>query len=320
VGAYSLDDLVRICPDPIIGVDQNGTINRFNTAAERLLGYARNEVIDRMRIDSLYDPPEMARKVGAMMHSGEYGQPGQVEGYEAVLRARGGRRVDIRLSATHVYDDGIRVGSIGFFHDLTERKEMEAALKRLSVTDNLTGLFNQRHFHTCLHSEIDRARRYGRPLSLICIDLDGFKAVNDQLGHSKGDDVLGLIGEVLHALMRRADLPFRYGGDEFMLLLPETRAAEATALAERVRMALLARWPADWEAHHPDVPRVTLSLGAAELAPDEDGHALVKRADLAMYEAKRSGGDQTVLADERIGRLIEQRVVQLSTRRDRASR
>lgn len=287
-----LDEFVDICPDPVIGVDPRGIINRFNTAAERLLGYRRDEVIGRLHIESLYAPASEARRIGKLLKSGN----GQIEGLETALMSREGRRIAIRLSATLLHAGDEIIGSIGFFHDLTERKALEEALKHASITDMLTGLHNQRHFYPRLEEEIIRARRYRRPLSLICSDLDHFKSVNDRLGHQAGDLILREIGVMVARTVRGSDAAFRYGGDEFMVLLPESHAGEALHLAERLRAGCKSCWPPAWESLYPDLARVTMSIGIAELSGEEDAEHFVHRADLAMYEAKRAGGDRCRVA------------------------
>ena len=152
-----------------------------------------------------------------------------------------------------------------------------------SATDALTGLRNHREFHEELHRRVELVRRHGRPLSLALIDLDGFKAVNDTMGHRAGDRVLAKMGLLLRD-GRPEDLPFRTGGDEFALLLPETHADGAQIVAERIREQV--------EAH---IEGVTTSIGVVELtvhAPDAE--ALIEAADAALYTAKRQGRNRVV--------------------------
>lgn len=297
-----LDDMIRLCPDSIIGVDREGTIILFNEAAERLSGHDRDSVVGKMPITQIYDPPEIARDIKRKMYSAEYGGMGRVADVETTLRHRDGGLIPVRLSATLLMADGVETGSVGFFHDLTVRKQMEARLRELSVTDSLTGLFNQRHFFTVLADEVERAVRYRRPLSLICFDLDGFKPVNDRLGHQEGDNIIRAVGTVLRETLRRSDPAFRYGGDEFMVLLPEAGLESARETAERIREGFGGRMAEKAEFRSHGLRPVGFSIGVAELGPGESRDMLVKRADLAMYEAKGAGGDRVVTAGERIGR------------------
>jgi diguanylate cyclase (GGDEF)-like protein len=152
-----------------------------------------------------------------------------------------------------------------------------------SATDGLTGLRNHREFHEELRRRVDLARRHGRSLSLALIDLDGFKAVNDTSGHRAGDRVLAKVGLLLRD-GRPEDLPFRTGGDEFALLLPETDVEGAQIVAERIREQV--------EAH---IDGVTTSIGIVDLTVQvPDGDALIEAADAALYVAKRQGRNRVV--------------------------
>jgi diguanylate cyclase (GGDEF)-like protein/PAS domain S-box-containing protein len=297
-----LDGMIRLCPDSIIGVDRGGTIILFNEAAEGLTGWDRSEVIGRMSITRIYHPPEMAREVKRRLHSSAFGGVGRLNEMETHIHHRDGHPIPVRLSATLLLREGEETGSVGFFHDMTVRKQMEARLRELSVTDSLSGLFNQRHFYTLLEDEVKRAVRYARPLSLICFDLDGFKPVNDRLGHLEGDNIIRAVGAVLTETLRRSDPAFRYGGDEFMALLPETGGESARETAERIRERFAARMAEKAIFRSHGLRPVSLSVGVAELGAGEHRDMLVKRADLAMYEAKGAGGDRVVAAGERIGR------------------
>ncbi|MCV6589388.1 MAG: sensor domain-containing diguanylate cyclase [Marinobacterium sp.] len=286
--------LTELCPDPIIGVDRKGIISIFNSAAEQLLQYPRNEVLGRMSIVQVYGGIERARKIkGLLDHPDMYGGKGRLEGYETELYARDGCRIPIRLSATLMEpENDAPQGSIGFFHDQTARKKLEARLKELSVTDDLTGLHNQRHFYETVESELERARRYGRALSLICIDLDHFKQVNDQLGHLEGDRVLRFIGKVIRRELRKTDQAFRYGGDEFMVLLPETEVVAAEILADRLRLRFREYSPYNRGTPPTTAYELSLSLGVTVTDGFETVEELINRADKAMYKAKQSGGNR----------------------------
>lgn len=280
--AADLQELVSLSPDPIIAVNREGLIVLFNQAAERLLGYAGAEVIGRLPITQVYPTADHARRVNKQMYAGP---DRQIQGYETQLVARDGRVIDIRLSARLLARDGEDVGSIGFFHDLTETKRLEAQLKQMSVTDNLTGLHNQRHFMSVLETEIERARRHHRPLNLICIDLDNFKQVNDVLGHLEGDRALRFAARTIEGELRKADMAFRYGGDEFMVLLLDTSAEEAGVIGQRLKAAFDARWAEEW-LPMPGCPAVSVSVGIAEFDRQESIEELMHRADTLMYRSK----------------------------------
>ncbi len=297
-----LDDLIALCPDSIIGVNRKGIIIIFNQAAELLTGYSAEEAIGQMHIMAIYNSESLAKDIKKKIYSPDFGGMGKLDGSEVEVLNRSGRKVPIRLSATLIYKDNEEIGSVGFFHDLTKRRQMELKLRELSITDSLSGLYNQRYFHTSLRECIERAKRYQRSLSLICFDLDHFKQCNDKLGHLEGDNIIRLAGQILKQVLRKADLAFRYGGDEFMAILPETGLDGAKITAERIRAEFNNRWPFEIVCPRKDLSRVTLSMGVAMLNMDEEPETFIKRADLAMYEAKQSGGNKVVEAISRIGK------------------
>ncbi|MBW2108236.1 MAG: diguanylate cyclase [Deltaproteobacteria bacterium] len=175
---------------------------------------------------------------------------------------------------------------------IAERRRMEARLRELTVTDDLTKLYNSRHFFRQIQSEIDRAARYDHPLSLLLLDVDGFKRFNDTYGHLEGDRVLMALGGVIQNCMRKNDSGYRYGGDEFTVILPMTRGREAVTVAERIRKGFRA------EAFSPESDQdfqASVSIGITQCRPGEGWQELTKRADKAMYEAKSLGGNRSCL-------------------------
>jgi diguanylate cyclase (GGDEF)-like protein len=162
-----------------------------------------------------------------------------------------------------------------------ELEEKTRILQEVSITDNLTGLYNQRHFYHVLGQEMERARRQERPLSLLLLDIDGFKNYNDRHGHQDGDEALMSLGEVIRDSIRKnVDSGFRYGGDEFTVILPETNRKQAKGVAERIVRAFAGKG------------RATLSIGLVDLKPIYDLRQFVKLADEAMYRAKHQGGNR----------------------------
>lgn len=159
-------------------------------------------------------------------------------------------------------------------------------LKEASTTDGLTGLYNHRAFLDRLEQEFHRARRYGSNLSILLIDLDDFKKVNDSLGHLAGDEVLKQIGKILKENVRSSDFVARYGGDEFVIILPETSEHEAYAVGEKLRKTVEKY---DLKVNSSTV-RLSLSIGISTLGPEHRSYFdLIEEADRAMYEAKQSG-------------------------------
>jgi diguanylate cyclase (GGDEF)-like protein len=175
--------------------------------------------------------------------------------------------------------------------------EAYSTIEKMSITDELTQLFNRRHFHARLDEEIARARRYDHPVSLLMMDIDHFKTINDRYGHQTGDDVLKAISALFGSNTRSADIVARYGGEEFVLLLPETQKETAGVTADKLRAAIerQAFTPPDQSPFH-----VTASFGVACLDMTDKNNAdtaqqIVKMADDAMYQAKQAGRNRVVV-------------------------
>lgn len=180
-----------------------------------------------------------------------------------------------------------------------KNRELEQAnkrLRKLSITDGLTDLFNHRHIHELLHEEFERTRRSGEPLAVAMLDLDRFKQVNDTFGHPTGDVILYETARILRDTAREIDMVGRYGGEEFIVLLPGTDEEAAAQFAERVRQAVSGHLFRD-EAHE---VRMTISGGVASFPGLDIDHpdVLIKRADEALYSAKETGRDRIVRASE----------------------
>ena len=167
-----------------------------------------------------------------------------------------------------------------------ELRKSEKGYKDLAITDGLTQLYNSRHFYSQLEMEIDRANRYNHPLSLLLMDIDDFKQFNDTYGHLEGDKVLAAFGKVVQRCVRAVDAGYRYGGEEFTVILPETDVQGAVFAAERIRKGFEAEIfsPIPNETVH-----ITVSVGVTQYEPEEKLKAFVKRTDKAMYSAKKEG-------------------------------
>jgi diguanylate cyclase (GGDEF)-like protein len=217
------------------------------------------------------------------------GRGRSLEQVGVVSIARAGRDFDDAEYDLFAYLTGQAAVSI-------ENVDLHEMVRVQAVTDELTGLFNLRHFHETLDGEIERSRRFNQPVGLMLLDIDDFKAVNDTYGHQQGDLVLIEVGRVLRALSRDIDEPARYGGEEMAVILPQTDVAGAELLAERMRAAVagieIDRLDGDGRL------RVTASFGVASLpanAGDKDG--LIAEADAALYRAKRTGKNRVGRAE-----------------------
>ena len=170
-----------------------------------------------------------------------------------------------------------------------ELKEANATISRLAATDELTGLSNRRSFNDRFSAALSYARRHTCPLSLIMIDLDNFKTVNDTFGHSQGDHVLRAFADLLREMIRTEDLAARWGGEEFIIILTHTSIEAATALAERIRVAF------EQQSSRLISSLLSASFGVVQLQNGEDEDAIVRRADAALYRAKHEGRNRVVL-------------------------
>jgi len=183
-------------------------------------------------------------------------------------------------------EDDVRLAEIlaGHVNEEIQRVRLEEELRRQAIHDPLTGLYNRRHLAEVLEREVRRAKRYGRPFTVMIVDLDNFKQVNDRYGHLGGDEVLKKVAQVLQESVRESDLLFRYGGDEFVIVLPETDGA-ARRVAARLRKRL-ANWT---KKQGVDDVGLGLSIGVARWTPEKPLSAedLLRRADAALYRAKR---------------------------------
>jgi diguanylate cyclase (GGDEF)-like protein/PAS domain S-box-containing protein len=270
--------------DAIISNDLNGIIRSWNPAAERMFGYASAEVVGQnicILVPSERDDEER-------WHLEQARRGERVEPYETVRRRKDGSLIDVWVTTAPLKDSqGIVIGTSKIARDLTERKEMERMLEEEAHTDALTGTATRRYFQEVAHRELARVRRHGGAMSLVTLDVDHFKKINDGYGHAVGDRVLQAVARECREILREEDTVARLGGDEFVLLLTATGSLEANKVAERLRMAFTA---VEIPTETNPALHFTASIGVAALTPDDASiDDLLLRADKALYTAKQAG-------------------------------
>lgn len=265
-------------------MDHDGRIIQGNDAGRRIWGGARY-----VGIEQFGEYKGWWRDTGKLIRSEEWAAARAINKGETSINEEieiecfDGTRKIILNSALPIRDDaGEIVGGIIVNVDITDRIGMEERLRLAAETDELTQALNRRRFLEVLDEEINRAVRYARPLSLIMFDVDRLKEINDSGGHEAGDRALVWLCEVVRSAVRKNESLARFGGDEFMLLLPETRLQAAIKTADRLCKSLAQRRDA---APAP----LACSFGVCEYAAEETGDEFIRRVDQALYKAKSEG-------------------------------
>ncbi|WP_051511834.1 GGDEF domain-containing response regulator [Skermanella stibiiresistens] len=289
-----LKNVLDLAHDAVVSVDADQRIVLFNPAAERMFGYQSDEILGEPMSVLI---PDRLRSVhtdhfnGFLRHavvSRDMADRPEVNGRH---RDGTGFPIEVSLSRSEGPDGPIVTAMI---RGITERKRAEARLVLLATTDPLTGIANRRHLLDLAERELARLWRYGTPFSLIMMDVDHFKRINDTHGHAMGDEALRRLAAVCAETLRQSDLLGRMGGEEFAILLPEAGEVEAMAVAERVRLRASRLRVASGDGAE---LRLTVSLGIAECRRDDLRiEQPLARADLALYQAKASGRDRVVPA------------------------
>jgi diguanylate cyclase (GGDEF)-like protein/PAS domain S-box-containing protein len=285
-----------------VGMDMRLTY--VSPSVTRLLGFTEEEAMART-MEQAFTQVSFVKAMQIFaeeisIESTGHVDPARSRMLELDLVRKDGSTVTVEGNFCFIRDPtGQATGMLSILRDITDRKQVEASLRdsenryrELSIIDDLTQLYNSRHFYHQLKIEIDRADRYNQPLTLLLLDLDDFKVFNDAYGHIEGDQVLLRLGQVVKRQLRQTDSAYRYGGEEFTILLPMTTNTDGAVTAERIRTEFQ-------KEHFSPVPgqdvRVTLSIGLAQYKAKEDMKALVHRVDQLMYQGKKNGERQGLL-------------------------
>jgi diguanylate cyclase (GGDEF)-like protein/PAS domain S-box-containing protein len=275
-------------------VDLAGNFTFFNDSVCRVLGYPREELMG-MNNRHYTEKEEFKKIFQAYSKVYKTGETNKEFGQQ-IIRKDGTKRY-IEGSISLLKDSADKpTGFRGILRDLTERKKAEEELKKseqryleLSIIDDLTQLYNSRHFYAQIEKEIERSNRYQQPLTLLMLDLDKFKDFNDTYGHVEGDNVLSRLSQVIKECLRETDSAYRYGGEEFTIMLPMTIIEEGFVTAKRIQTKL--RKETFTPVPGKDI-YMTVSIGLAQYKPKEEIKAFVNRADQLMYQAKKNGRDR----------------------------
>ena len=282
--------LLNATTDSAILIDTKGKIPAINEIAAKRLS---KHNVDMMR-KNLFDilPPTLAQQRKFRIDQAlDTGDPLQFEDAFAGT---------IFFNSLYpVFDRQGKIQNLAYFsRDITAQRQIEQELreskkkyKELSITDGLTKLYNSRHFYNNLQLEMERANRYHRSLALLMIDVDDFKKFNDTYGHLVGDKVLAKTGEVIRNALREADTGYRYGGEEFAVILPETVGPGAVEVAERIRKELAAM-PLTLKSKTSRF--ITASMGVSELQAKDKLSGFIRRADKNLYIAKTEGKNRVI--------------------------
>lgn len=264
----------RLLPSPVLELDPAGEVTYLNPAAERLFPELKAQGQSHPLLQGSVELFATLRQ-------------GKQQGEATQEVKLGEATYELRIS--YVYEVClIRIYAL----DISQRKRDEEAIHILATTDSLTGIANRREFSAILAKEVERAKRYRIPLSLAMYDLDFFKRVNDSFGHDVGDYVLRAVTALVKEHIRVTDTAARWGGEEFMVLMPHSDMQAAMTAAEKLRLAIA--------SHRFDkAGEVTASFGVAAFEPQDDLHSLLKRVDDALYLAKQRGRNRVeMLAGE----------------------
>jgi len=278
--------------DAIIITDENDVLLFANRGFEQISGYSPEEAVGTSVIALLHPQHIRWETLEPDRRMPEFDQGSGLRALFRFKRKDGSfAYVDASIVEVHDENDDV-VRRVSGWKEMSEVAQRGRQILEQAATDELTGLLNRHAGQARAEAAVSIASAR-HPFSVVIADVDGFKQVNDRHGHQVGDRVLAAVARQLQAATRSSDSAVRWGGDEFVLLLPGARADPAAWLAERARMLVA-------ESHDPDAGAISMSFGVAQWAPGESFDSLLERADAALYTAKANGGDRVQLAAIRV--------------------
>lgn len=296
-GVMSESELCRTMLDHsqegVYFIDRKFVLRFWNDSAERITGISASEMIGMTVTDNVLSP------------IGENGEPihearspvkmamldGKVRESEVWIRHRNGYRVPVHLRTVPIKKFSKILGVMESFVDVSKRQEIEneaEKYKTLAFTDKLTGLFNRRYIEDFIKSRLEDFRRLSLPFCVMFIDIDHFKAFNDNYGHEMGDEVIKMVGESCQLMIRSSDLFGRFGGEEFVTVLSGTNEQNMYVIADAMRTIV----ENTGIRSNGDALKVTISIGATMVRAEDSLESILKRADDFLYKSKEAGRNQ----------------------------
>jgi diguanylate cyclase (GGDEF)-like protein/PAS domain S-box-containing protein len=286
--------------DAVYFVDPERHILYWNHAAEALTGYAAAEVVGKRCSDDVLCHVDesgrtLCRSECPVSRSMKLGIPSKADAY---LRCRDGHRLAVSVRVVPILDEnGTAVGAVEVFSDIALRKRLErrnVQLNKLAFLDPLTRLVNRRFLDSRIRQSLNELSTFGRSFGVVLADLDGFKEVNDSFGHKCGDMVLELVARTLSSSIRAGDTLGRWGGDEFLAILPDVDEPGTLHLAQRCRTLVRSSFlMVGGTALYP-----TVSVGATVITASDTEESLFRRVDQALYQSKNEGRNRTTFLAE----------------------
>ena len=284
-------DLLDSLHDGVYFVDHDRRITYWSGGAARISGYAKSEVVGMRCSDNLLihineEGDSLCRMACPLAHTLSDGQVREAEVY---LKHKDGHRVPVSIRVSPLRDSsGLIVGAVESFSDKSSKAALFQRiedLQKMALVDSLTELPNRRSIHLKLRSRIDEMIRYGWPCGVLFIDIDNFKRINDDHGHSFGDNVLKMVGRSLSSSLRSYDVLGRYGGEEFVAIIANVNLEQLHSFANRLRL-LVEQSSLTTES---GTVSVTISIGATLVRSNDTLDTVIKRADRLMYHSKSTG-------------------------------
>lgn len=276
------ENILNVNIDMLCVSTSAGYFSKINNQFEEILGYKLNE-LEGLNFLNLVHEEDYNSTIKAME---DINDRKEVIGFTNRYRCKDGSYKYIewrsKLMGDNVYSSA---------RDVTSNKLQEAELTLNAMMDKLTNLYNRHYLYQVVGNYMEYADRYEVPLSVLILDLDFFKRVNDTWGHPIGDEILKMTAKMMKEAIRESDILVRFGGEEFLVLMPQTSIEGAIVVAEKIRMVIE-------EANHPITGKITASLGAAERMKMESFRHLYYRVDKALYEAKETGRNRVVASDK----------------------